>query len=279
MAARLSRSGATLAVRARWKRRAICSGLASPSSASASCTAGDLLGQGFRQGGFRDRLGGADCQFDLLALRFALAALRVLIVGPQPADVSGRFFRRALLVEINEAEQDFLVAEIDRPAIGLGDRRVDAVVNVSQNADKTLLIDLPVLALDGLAGAQLSQHVVHLRQRHPIRVPGRLAIAALLRLHHDTALAVEVDAAPVAAPGVGEGHRPFEAIVVGRAVAVGRLGPFDIKQIREFGGKALEIGHFAAAGGFPALDEGVDVGEIVGHEWFGTSEKDTQCAI
>ena len=107
----------------------------------------------------------------------------------------------------------------------------------------------------------------------------RLAVAALLRLHHDTAPAVEVDAPSVAAPGVGEGHRSFETIVVGRAVAVGRLGPFDAKQIREFGGKALKIGHLAAAGGFPALNEGVDGGEIVGHERFGISEKDTQCAI
>lgn len=103
-------------------------------------------------------------------------------------------------------------------------------------------------------------------------------IAALLRLHHETSLAVEVDAPPVAAPGVGEGHRPFEAIVVGRAVAVGRLGPFDAEQIRQFGGKALEIGYLAAAGGFPALDEGVDGGYIVGHERLGF-RKDTQYAI
>src|SRR5690606_22623760 len=54
-----------------------------------------------------------------------------------------------------------------RPAVGLGHRRVDLLVELPQHRDKPLLVNLAVLVVERRAGAQLLQHVVHLRQRQP----------------------------------------------------------------------------------------------------------------
>ena len=56
------------------------------------------------------------------------ACPRALIIRPQPAHEAALFLRRALRVERDEASQNFVVGKVGRPPIGLGDKRIDLVV-------------------------------------------------------------------------------------------------------------------------------------------------------
>ena len=90
------------------------------------------------------------------------AAGRVLELGAQPADEALRLLGGALAVEGDEAVQDVVVGEVRRPAVGAGGLGVDLVVELAEDADEAVVVDLAVPALDGLAGPELLQHVVHL---------------------------------------------------------------------------------------------------------------------
>jgi hypothetical protein len=88
-------------------------------------------------------------------------------------------------------------------------------------------------------------------------------LAALLRLHDEAVLLVEIDAA-VAGGAVRllELDGPLERVVVEVAVLFGWVGPAYAEQVAQFAGEQLKVGTLRPAGGGPARDEGVDA--IVG---------------
>jgi hypothetical protein len=55
------------------------------------------------------------------------------------------------VVERDEAFEDLLVGEVHGPAVGLGDRRVEVVVDLPQHADEALLVDRLLFGGEGFA--------------------------------------------------------------------------------------------------------------------------------
>jgi len=115
-----------------------------------------------------DRLGGrcdggrfADLGASDLGLRGIPCTTEILELRPQPANQTAPLFGRAFGIERDESFEDLLVAEVVRPAVGVGDRGVDVVVDLLQHGDEPVLADLLFRRAELRATAQLLQHVVH----------------------------------------------------------------------------------------------------------------------
>ena len=72
----------------------------------------------------------------------------------------GRLLLRPLGVQRDQTLQDLLVAQIAGPAIGVGCRRIDLVVQVLQDQHQAALLDVLVGGAQRGPGPQLLQHIV-----------------------------------------------------------------------------------------------------------------------
>ena len=84
-------------------------------------------------------------------------------------------------VQFHEAMENLVIGQVVRPAVGVENRRVQVVVNLFQDRDKTLLVDRPFLVGQGFAGTELGQDVVHACQGDG-RVVGLLTLAVGVEL-------------------------------------------------------------------------------------------------
>ena len=111
--------------------------------------------------------------------------------------------------------EDRVVGEAGRPAVGAGGLGVDLVVELAEDADEAVVVDLAVPALDGLAGPELFQHVVHLGE-------GQAGMRRLLPLAVGVEPLAEVAQAGAGGlVGVGEGEGVEAAgLVVARVIPV-----------------------------------------------------------
>ena len=84
-------------------------------------------------------------------------------------------------------------------------------------------------------------------------------VAALLGLKDETTPPIQVDAPAPFPPCMGKGHRAFEAVVVVLPFGVGDLDRIDAKKLDKLARETLEIRHFIAARGTPAVNEPVQI--------------------
>lgn len=80
-------------------------------------------------------------------------AARVLEFGAEPADRAAAFFFGPLVVEGDEASEDFFVGEVDGPAVGIGHGGVEVVVNLAEDGDEALLVNRLFFCGERVAGA------------------------------------------------------------------------------------------------------------------------------
>ena len=91
-----------------------------------------------------------------------------LIVGAEPAHEALGFLLRALLVQGDEAGEDFGLRQVGRPAIGGSDGCIQFVVVFVQDADEAIVEDAAVGGGEVCgrgAGPEFFQHVVEAGQR------------------------------------------------------------------------------------------------------------------
>ena len=69
------------------------------------------------------------------------------------------------MVQRHQAGENFFVAQIDRPAIGLGHGGIEFVVNLPQHGNQPLLVNFLLFLGERFACTQLFQHVVHAGHR------------------------------------------------------------------------------------------------------------------
>jgi hypothetical protein len=62
-------------------------------------------------------------------------AAGVLEIGAEPADRAAAFIFCAIVVEGDEASEDFFVGEVDGPAVGIGNGGMEVVVNLAEDGD------------------------------------------------------------------------------------------------------------------------------------------------
>ncbi len=89
----------------------------------------------------------------------------VLEIGAEPADEAAAFFFGPLVVEGDEAGEDFFVGEVDGPAVGVGNGGVEVLVNLAEDGDESLLVNRLFFCGERLAGAELFEDVVHAGHR------------------------------------------------------------------------------------------------------------------
>lgn len=70
-----------------------------------------------------------------------------------------------LVIQGHQPFEDLLFAQVHRPPVGVGHRRVQFVVDLPKHRNQPLLVDRLLLFRERLAGAQLLKHVVHPRHR------------------------------------------------------------------------------------------------------------------
>lgn len=85
----------------------------------------------------------------------------VLEVGAEVADEAAAFLGGALVVEGDEAGEDFVIGEVGGPAVGIGDGGIEVVVNLAKDRNEALFVDFLFLLRERLAGAEFFEDVVH----------------------------------------------------------------------------------------------------------------------
>jgi len=77
------------------------------------------------------------------------------------------FFGGALGIQRDQAFEDLFVGEGGGPAVGGEDGGVEVVVNLFEDADEAGVVDFLVFVVEGFAGAEFFEDVVHVGQREP----------------------------------------------------------------------------------------------------------------
>jgi hypothetical protein len=124
-------------------------GRATSAARTASAWSCRLLGQAAADGALALPWGRRRQRQVALDLRPLTAG--VLELGPQPAHDAAALFPGALGVERHQPAKDLLVAQLRRPAVGVGDGGVEVVVDLPQHQHQPLLVDLAVTVEGTLA--------------------------------------------------------------------------------------------------------------------------------
>ena len=80
----------------------------------------------------------------LLRLR-RLAGLRVLELGPQPADFPSGFFGGAFMIQSDQPFQNLFIAQRPRPAVRLEHGGIQSLMNLLQDRHQPVIVNLPLL--------------------------------------------------------------------------------------------------------------------------------------
>lgn len=147
---------------------------------------GEFVGPGQGRGDGPDDTADLRCgevDFGLLFDGGARGGGGILILGTQPADESALFLGGALVVEGDEAGEEFLFegfvprggGEIV-PAIGGEHGGVDLVVDLAEEGDEAVVVDLLFLGVQDCAGAERFEDVVDPGEGE-VRMQGLLPLA------------------------------------------------------------------------------------------------------
>ncbi len=145
--------------------------------------------------------GGFGVHVHRLLPRRGAGFLRRLEFGAEPADQAGGFLFDPFGVQAHDAGDYFGFGQVARPAVGVGDSGIQAVVQFPQDGDLTGVVDVLFGGGQGRAGADGGQDVVEGGKRQ-MRVRGEAGFAVGVEF-----LGNGCDGGALLRGGIGEGER------------------------------------------------------------------------